>query len=109
MFAWPELQTSKARRRPSGDQQGEPAESFPNEVNWTGSLPSARRTQISSLPVRSETKAIRSPSGDIAGLWSARVELIIASRSPKCHDAPEGGIPLPVQRWMLESVQDSLK
>ena len=75
MAELPELQESKAIQRPSGDHRGEPVFCARNEVNWIAWLPSRRETQISSLPVRLDTNAIRSPSGENAGLWSARVEL----------------------------------
>lgn len=51
-------------------------------VTWRCSVPSRLEIRISPLPVRRETKAILTPSGENCGLWSSRVELIAARLCP---------------------------
>src|SRR2546428_5436193 len=74
----PPTSESKAMLSPSGDQRGVP-ENASSEVNCTGFEPSLSHTQISLFPSRLErpdVKAIFLPSGENAGSWSARVEVI---------------------------------
>ena len=59
---------SKAIRRPSGDQRGEPCDSPGPRVSWTEWVPSASASQIScASPERSDSKATRRPSGEKLG------------------------------------------
>src|SRR5439155_16865660 len=55
---------------------GVPVEGAPNEVSCTGFEPSLADIQISSLPVRSEPKAIFFPSGEKSISNCVRVEEI---------------------------------
>src|SRR5205085_4347382 len=74
MLLNPAGRESKAICRPSGDQRGEPAWLPPKLVSCTGLRPSPSHTQISRLPLRSETKVMWFPSGENCGLDSSRVE-----------------------------------
>src|SRR5712692_7863755 len=63
---------SNAIRRPSGDQRGVPAKALPSDVTWTACDPSLSLTQTSAFPDRSDSKAIRFPSGEYCGFDSTR-------------------------------------
>ncbi len=65
LSGFPSGAASKAIQRPSGDQQGDPAFTPAKDVSCTGPRPSRSHTQTSGLPDRSDSKAIRSPSGEI--------------------------------------------
>src|SRR6266571_3427870 len=85
MSEWPTLWESKAICFPSGDHFGVPVEGALNEVSCTGFEASLADIQISSLPVRSEAKAIFFPSGEKSISNCVRVEeinLVGALRGP---------------------------
>src|SRR5438874_556877 len=72
----PEARESNAIRRPSAHQLGAPVCGPLNEVNLTGLWPSASASQISELPERVDSKAMRVPSGEYAGTNCVRVDAI---------------------------------
>ena len=59
MFDWLAAHTSKAIHEPSGDQRGDDADWFPNDVNCIASLPSRLRNPdlVATSPIRDECKA----------------------------------------------------
>src|SRR5262245_10495348 len=66
----PRVWVPNASLRESGDQRGRKSRSPLVLVTGTGFVPSASATQIWSSPLRSETNAIRLPSGEYDGLES---------------------------------------
>src|SRR6516164_4088851 len=74
MLASPPARESKAIHLPSADQRGVPVTLIPNDDNWMGLEPSASHTQISWKPVRSDSKAILDPSGEMLGAICCRDE-----------------------------------
>src|SRR5258707_5191710 len=67
----------KTMLAPSGDHRGASAIGARNEESCRGFPPSLSAIQISSLPVRLETKAILLPSGENSGAVSYPVEKMI--------------------------------
>src|SRR6516165_9405107 len=70
----PSGRESKAICLPSGDQSGLPVSEASNDVNFSGTEPSACATQISCVPLRCDWKAIRLPSGEKRGAESSCVD-----------------------------------
>src|SRR5215470_4087893 len=88
MSALPSGRQSNTTCLPSGDQLGDPASGPRNEVRRIGFSPSLSQTQISSLPERLETNAIRLPSGEKRGLASRAVETINLARGCDLSEWP---------------------
>src|SRR5215831_17411337 len=80
---------SNTIRRPSGDHLGDPQYAPPIALNCSGLFPSLLETQISVVPLRSDTNAIFLPSGENCGLLSVRVEAITSTAGPQpCLKVP---------------------
>jgi hypothetical protein len=60
-------------RRPSAHQLGAPVSGPSKDVTSTGLWPSASASQISELPDRVDSNAMRVPSGEYAGTSCVRV------------------------------------
>src|SRR5690348_9915475 len=67
---------SNAIHLPSGDHRGDPTTGPPSFVTSRVPRPSLSQTQISSVPVRSETKAILDAAGEVCPARSLRVDEI---------------------------------
>src|SRR5580704_19020395 len=83
MFASPSTRESNASSLLSGDQEGVPVSASKWVICWT-LCPSESEIQTSCDPLRSDSKAIFEPLGEIAGLFWLRVDAmsICATGSP---------------------------
>src|ERR1700679_4243484 len=72
----PVKRESNATRRPSAHQLGAPVSGPSKEVTLTGLRPSASASQISELPDRVDSNAMRAPSGEYVGTSCVRVDEI---------------------------------
>src|SRR3974390_1154797 len=89
MLASPPARESNAIHLPSGDHRGVPVNCTPNDDNWMGLEPSASHTQTSSEPVRSDSKAIFYPSGEMLGdsCWRDETMSLLALGGDACKSS----------------------